>query len=62
MSYSHLFMKTGYPKAPLQNGLGRYVCQLKRVVIKFCKTSGDSRGVRLETIYINSFQRNFSMK
>lgn len=39
-------MKTGYPKAPLQNGLGRYVCQLKRVVIKFCKTTGHSKGIR----------------
>jgi large subunit ribosomal protein L43 len=46
MSNSHLFLKSGFPRAPLQNGLGRYVCQLQRVTIKFCKEHGASAGVR----------------
>ncbi|XP_014279921.1 large ribosomal subunit protein mL43 [Halyomorpha halys] len=59
MSNSHLFMTSGFPRAPLKNGIGRYVCQLKRVTIKFCKTHGDSRGIRefLETELID-FSRN----
>lgn len=39
-------MKTGFLRAPLQNGIGRYVCQLQRVVLKFCKNNGASRGMR----------------
>ncbi|XP_073997621.1 mitochondrial ribosomal protein L43 [Rhodnius prolixus] len=46
MSNSHLFMTSGFPRAPLKNGIGRYIGQLKRVTIKFCKSNGDSRGVR----------------
>jgi len=46
MSNSHLFMKSGFPRAPLQNGLGRYVCQLQRVTLKYCKENGSSRGMR----------------
>ncbi|KOB71986.1 Mitochondrial ribosomal protein L43 [Operophtera brumata] len=46
MSASNLFMKPGFVRAPLQNGVGRYVCQLQRVVLKFCKTHGASRGLR----------------
>ncbi|XP_046385456.1 39S ribosomal protein L43, mitochondrial [Ischnura elegans] len=46
MSNSHLFMPSGFPRAPLQNGIGRYICQLQRVTIKFCKNNGASRGVR----------------
>ena len=30
----------------LENGLGRYVCQLQRVTFKFCKESPASRGIR----------------
>ncbi|KAM8888542.1 large ribosomal subunit protein mL43 [Synchiropus picturatus] len=33
-------------KSVLQNGVGRYVCQLKRVSIIFSKNSHSSRGVR----------------
>ncbi|RZF42537.1 hypothetical protein LSTR_LSTR004456 [Laodelphax striatellus] len=46
MSNSHLLLLSGFPRAPLQNGIGRYVPQLKRMTIKFCKSSGDSKGTR----------------
>ncbi|XP_023289242.1 39S ribosomal protein L43, mitochondrial [Orussus abietinus] len=46
MSNKNLFMKFGFPRAPLNNGIGRYVCQLQRVTLKFCKNHGGSRGVR----------------
>ncbi|XP_037951781.1 39S ribosomal protein L43, mitochondrial-like [Teleopsis dalmanni] len=46
MSNSHLFMKSGFPRAPLQNGIGRYVCQLQRITLKFCKNNGSSKGMR----------------
>ncbi|XP_054738976.1 39S ribosomal protein L43, mitochondrial [Anastrepha obliqua] len=46
MSNKHLFLKSGFPRAPLQNGLGRYICQLQRVTLKFCKNHGASRGMR----------------
>lgn len=39
-------MKSGFPRAPLGLGIGRYVCQLQRVTLKFCKNRGASRGVR----------------
>lgn len=46
MSNSHLFLKSAFIKTPGQNGVGRYVCQLQRVVLKFCKNHGSSRGLR----------------
>ncbi|XP_013112622.1 large ribosomal subunit protein mL43 [Stomoxys calcitrans] len=46
MSNSHIFLKSGFPRSPLQNGVGRYVCQLQRVTLKFCKNNGSSRGMR----------------
>ncbi|XP_068085025.1 large ribosomal subunit protein mL43 [Anabrus simplex] len=46
MSNSHLFMLAGFPRAPLQNGLGRWICQLQRITFKFCKHHGTSRGMR----------------
>ncbi|VVD03887.1 unnamed protein product [Leptidea sinapis] len=46
MSNKNLFFKSGFVRAPLQNGVGRYVCQLQRIVFKFCKSSGGSRGLR----------------
>lgn len=46
MSNSNLFLKSGFPRAPLNNGLGRYVCQLKRITLKFCKNNGSSQGMR----------------
>ncbi|XP_046432314.1 39S ribosomal protein L43, mitochondrial [Neodiprion fabricii] len=60
MSNSHLFMKTGFPRAALNNGIGRYVCQLQRVTIKFCKSNGSSRGVRdfLEHDLVNFAKEN----
>ncbi|KAL3215745.1 hypothetical protein MRX96_051289 [Rhipicephalus microplus] len=33
-------------KAPLYNGVGRYVCQLQRLTLTFCKTHGSSRFMR----------------
>ncbi|XP_023014744.1 mitochondrial ribosomal protein L43 [Leptinotarsa decemlineata] len=46
MSNSQLFLKPGFINVPLQNGVGRYVIQLQRVVLKFCKNNGSSRGMR----------------
>lgn len=39
-------MKAKYIETASQNGVGRYVCQLQRVVLKFCKSHGGSRGMR----------------
>lgn len=33
-------------KSVLHNGMGRYVCQLQRVIFKFSKSHGGSRGLR----------------
>ncbi|CAB3232131.1 unnamed protein product [Arctia plantaginis] len=46
MSAKNLFLNSGFVRAPLQNGVGRYVCQLQRIVLKFCKSHGGSRGMR----------------
>jgi len=43
---SSRFTPKGYPSVPLQNGIGRYMCQLKRITLRFCKSSGSSRGMR----------------
>ena len=45
-----LFLKEGFIKAnaPLKNGLGRFIPQLMRITIKFCKESPKSVGVRWE--------------
>ncbi|XP_066947299.1 large ribosomal subunit protein mL43 [Macrobrachium rosenbergii] len=40
------FWGSRFVKAPLQNGVGRYVQQLQRITLKFCKTHGNSRGMR----------------
>lgn len=37
---------TGYISAPIQNGVGRYVCQLQRVSFFFCRSRNDSWGIR----------------
>jgi len=52
---SSRFTPKGYPSVPLKNGIGRYICQLKRVTLRFCKSSGSSRGIRdfIETDLIN---------
>ena len=43
-----LFLKSGWinSNAPLRNGLGRFIPQLARLTIKFCKSDGSSGGVR----------------
>ncbi|XKL59893.1 hypothetical protein PGB90_000909 [Kerria lacca] len=46
MSNKCLLIPSGFPRLPLKNGIGRVVCQLKRITIKFCKSSGSSQGVR----------------
>ncbi|EFN68658.1 39S ribosomal protein L43, mitochondrial [Camponotus floridanus] len=46
MSNKQLFLPSGFPRAPLGLGIGRYVCQLQRVTLKFCKNHGTSRGMR----------------
>ncbi|KAK7498646.1 hypothetical protein BaRGS_00010023 [Batillaria attramentaria] len=35
-----------FVKNVMQNGVGRYMCQLQRVTLTFCKSSGASRGMR----------------
>ncbi|XP_028030779.1 39S ribosomal protein L43, mitochondrial [Bombyx mandarina] len=46
MSANNLFLRSAFVRAPLKNGVGRYVCQLQRIVFKFCKSNGASRGMR----------------
>ncbi|XP_020297696.1 39S ribosomal protein L43, mitochondrial [Pseudomyrmex gracilis] len=46
MSNKSLFMKSTFLRAPFGLGIGRYVCQLQRVTLKFCKNNGSSRGMR----------------
>ncbi|XP_076758603.1 mitochondrial ribosomal protein L43 [Xylocopa sonorina] len=60
MSNKHLFLNFGFLRAPLGIGVGRYVCQLQRVTIKFCKNHGSSLGVRhfLEHDLINYAREN----
>ncbi|KAK2168851.1 hypothetical protein NP493_1215g00002 [Ridgeia piscesae] len=43
---SHATIPSGFVKSALQNGAGRYVCQLQRLTLVFCKSSGGSRGLR----------------
>nr|CAG4636592.1 EOG090X0FS9 [Eubosmina coregoni]SVE70124.1 EOG090X0FS9 [Eubosmina coregoni] len=59
MSNTHLFMKSGHIKTPLQNGLGRFIPQLQRITFKFCKSRGGSRGVR---DFIESDLMDFAIK
>ena len=42
-----------YVRSVLQNGVGRYVCQLQRITLKFCKSQADSRGVRFVFIILS---------
>ncbi|XP_014210064.1 39S ribosomal protein L43, mitochondrial [Copidosoma floridanum] len=60
MSYSQLGMKSGFVRANICNGIGRYIGQLQRVTIKFCKNHGSSRGVRdfIEHDVINYAKEN----
>ncbi|KAG0693828.1 39S ribosomal protein L43, mitochondrial [Chionoecetes opilio] len=45
-----LFWGSNFVRAPLQNGVGRYVQQLQRITFKFCKTHGGSKGMRAEDV------------
>ncbi|GAB6023341.1 39S ribosomal protein L43, mitochondrial [Chamberlinius hualienensis] len=51
---------SGFVKSVLQNGVGRFVCQLQRVTIKFCKAQGPSKGVRefIETDLVDFARKN----
>ena len=44
----------------LHNGVGRYVCQLQRVTLKFCKEHANSRGIRdfIEHDLLNFARKN----
>lgn len=46
MSNNNLFLPAGFPRVPLANGVGRWVCQLQRLTFKFCKSLACSRGMR----------------
>ncbi len=48
MTSRYLFVKPGWIKAnaPGNNGVGRFVPQLMRLTIKFCKERSTSEGVR----------------
>lgn len=46
MANNSLFLKSGFIRAPLQNGVGRYISQLQRITLKFCKSHGSSKGIR----------------
>ncbi|KAL7297949.1 39S ribosomal protein L43, mitochondrial [Trichogramma pretiosum] len=46
MANAQLGLKSGFPRAHLANGIGRFVGQLQRVTLKFCKSHGASRGMR----------------
>ncbi|KAF7994834.1 hypothetical protein HCN44_004306 [Aphidius gifuensis] len=46
MSNHSLIVNSGFLRAPLANGIGRYVGQLQRITLKFCKSHGTSRGLR----------------
>ncbi|XP_033757132.1 39S ribosomal protein L43, mitochondrial-like [Pecten maximus] len=39
-------MPSTFLKNSMQNGLGRYVCQLQRITINLCKSHADSLGMR----------------
>lgn len=49
-----MFLPSGFPSLPLKNGIGRTVCQLKRITIKFCKSYGNSQGIRY--VYLQFFE------
>jgi len=46
INMSNRSLPSAYIKSVLHNGVGRYVCQMSRITFKFCKSKGDSRGVR----------------
>lgn len=60
MSNSNIFLKSGFPRAPLQNGISRYVCQLQRITIKYCKNNGASKGTRLVCVINTPINSDFT--
>lgn len=56
---NRLFLNPCFISVPLQNGVGRYIGQLQRVVLKFCKNHGSSRGMRLG-YFINKYNLELS--
>uniref|UniRef100_A0A2P2I3U7 Large ribosomal subunit protein mL43 n=1 Tax=Hirondellea gigas TaxID=1518452 RepID=A0A2P2I3U7_9CRUS len=42
----NLFFGATFAKTPHHNGIGRFVQQLQRITIKFCKSNGSSMGTR----------------
>ena len=48
MSYRALYLRRGWinENAPLNNGVGRFIPQLMRLTVKFCKERPTSQGVR----------------
>jgi len=40
------FVGHAYVNTPNNNGIGRFVQQLQRITLKFCKSSGPSKGLR----------------
>lgn len=48
MSYRALYLRRGWinENAPLNNGVGRFIPQLMRMTIKFCKERPTSQGIR----------------
>ncbi|XP_034952419.1 39S ribosomal protein L43, mitochondrial isoform X2 [Chelonus insularis] len=46
MSNHSLVLKPTFVRAPLANGIGRYIGQLQRMTIKYCKSHGSSHGIR----------------
>ncbi|XP_076295990.1 mitochondrial ribosomal protein L43 [Lasioglossum baleicum] len=60
MSNHNIFLKYGFVRPPFGLGIGRYVCQLQRVTLKFCKTTGSSVGIRkfLENDLVNYAREN----
>ncbi len=65
MSHRFAFVKQGLvsENAPGFNGLGRYIPQLARVTVKFCKEAPSSSGVRnfIETQIVPFAEKNPSV-
>lgn len=62
MSYRALYLRRGWinENAPLNNGVGRFIPQLMRLTIKFCKERPTSQGIRefIETDIIQFAKEN----
>ncbi|XP_067951056.1 large ribosomal subunit protein mL43-like [Watersipora subatra] len=56
-------ISSGYLKTTLKNGIGRYVCQLKRLTVQFCKEEARSQGVRefMEKDFVDFARNNQSV-